>query len=70
MAIRTTPRNIYAGKDTEVKVMCVNEKEAFQGKLVVEVVSEHNNKEAIIESGIEGDEILALMKPPDSLINP
>jgi multidrug efflux pump subunit AcrA (membrane-fusion protein) len=32
-------------------------------------VSEYNNKEAVITAGLSGKEILALMKPPESLVN-
>jgi multidrug efflux pump subunit AcrA (membrane-fusion protein) len=54
--------------EDSLKVVYIAENERFTRRVVS--VSEHNNKEAIIGSGIDGNEILALMKPPNSLINP
>ena len=50
------------------KVVYIADNERFIRKEVS--VSDYNTKEAIIRKGLEGHEIVALMKPPDSLINP
>lgn len=54
--------------EDSLKVVYIAGNEMFDRQVVT--VSEYNNKEAIIGAGLEGNEVLALRKPPDSLINP
>ncbi len=54
--------------EDSLKVVYVAYNERFTRKIVS--VSDYNNKEAIIGKGLNGHEILALMKPPESLVNP
>jgi HlyD family secretion protein len=53
--------------EDSLRVVYVADKQMFNRMAVV--VAYYNNKEAIIEEGLEGYETLALMKPPESLIN-
>jgi len=53
--------------EDSLKVVYIADKQMFN-RMVVDV-ADYNNKEAIIEEGLEGHETLALMKPPESLIN-
>lgn len=54
--------------EDSLKVVYIADNERFTRKIVS--VSDYNNKEAIIGKGLDGHEILALKKPPESLINP
>jgi RND family efflux transporter MFP subunit len=54
-------------KDDSLQFVYVAENERFRRSIVS--VATSNHKEAIIEKGLHGDEILALVKPPESLIN-
>ena len=53
--------------EDSIKVVYVADEMRFIRKEVS--VSEYNNKEAIITKGLTGQERLALMKPPESLIH-
>jgi len=55
-------------EEDSIKVVYVADNERFIKKNVT--VADYNNKEAVIQSGLEGHEILALRKPPESLIKP
>ena len=50
-----------------IKIVYVAENDGFIIKEIT--VSEYNNTEAVIKRGLKGNEILALMKPPESLIH-
>lgn len=52
--------------EDSLKVVYVAGNEMFTRQVVS--VSNYNNKEAVIEKGLEGHEILALVKPPESLV--
>ena len=52
--------------EDSIKLVYVSENNGFIKKKVK--ISEYNNKEAIITAGLAGNEIIALMKPPESLI--
>ena len=54
--------------EDSIKVVYVADNERFTRKIVS--VSVYNHKEAIIGKGLDGHEILALKKPPESLVNP
>ncbi len=54
--------------EDSIKIVYVADNERFIRKIVS--VSDYNNREAIIGKGLDGHEILALMKPPESLVNP
>ena len=53
--------------EDSLKIVYIADKQMFN-RMAVDV-ADYNNKEAIIEEGLEGHETLALMKPPESLIN-
>jgi hypothetical protein len=53
--------------EDSLKVVYVADHRMFIRKTVN--VSDQNNKEAIIIEGLTGGEVLALMKPPESLIS-
>jgi len=53
--------------DDSAKVIYVAEKGRFTKQKVS--VSDVNHREAIIRDGLNGGEIIALMKPPESLID-
>ena len=52
--------------EDSLKVVYVAHNRQFLRKAVS--LADINNREAIVKEGLEGEEILALMKPPDSLI--
>ena len=53
--------------EDSLKVVYITDKQMFNRRVVA--VADYNNKEAIIKEGLRGNETLALMKPPESLIN-
>lgn len=54
--------------EDSLKIIYVADNLSFN-KIVVST-ADYNNKEAIIEKGLDGNEVIALVKPPESLINP
>lgn len=55
-------------EEDSIKVVYIADNERFIRKNVT--IAVYNNKEAVIQSGLKGHEILALRKPPESLIKP
>lgn len=53
--------------EDSAKVVFVAEEQKFYRREVT--IANYNNKEAIVKAGLYGTETVALMKPPDSLIN-
>jgi len=53
--------------EDSLKVVYIADNRKFSRKAVS--VADFNNKEAIIKEGLKGEEILALMRPPESLID-
>jgi len=53
--------------EDSIKLVYISDKSGFIKQEVK--ISEYNNKEAIITAGLAGNEVIALLKPPESLIN-